>query len=78
MNSKNKTFDCVEMKRQASLKLHEKLSGMTKEERKAFWDGVLKKMIEEQASDRAAFAKAERRESTRKKAKPAVSSGAKR
>jgi len=32
-----KTFDCVEMKRQGAERLQEKLAGMTRDERLAYW-----------------------------------------
>lgn len=44
--NKGKAFDCVEMKRKASLKLHRRLSKMTEEERVAFWQEQERKMIE--------------------------------
>ena len=37
MMSKTKDFDCVEMKRKASLRMHELLSKMTDEERREYW-----------------------------------------
>jgi hypothetical protein len=56
-------FDCVEMKRKASLKLHRRLSKMTEEERVAFWQEQERKMIEmrgkaiEKAAQQAAASK---------------------
>lgn len=32
-----KTFDCVEMKRRAALRIHEQLKGMSMEEKVAYW-----------------------------------------
>ncbi len=34
---KTKTFDCVEMKRQGALRIHEQLKGMTVEQQIAYW-----------------------------------------
>ena len=34
---KKKTFDCVEMKRQAALRIHEQLKGMTVEQQIDYW-----------------------------------------
>ncbi len=36
-NMKKKTFDCIEMKRKAALQIHEKLKGMSREEKAAYW-----------------------------------------
>ncbi len=33
-----KTFDCIDMKRAASLKIHKKLKGLSTEERVAYWE----------------------------------------
>ncbi|MEP0815159.1 MAG: hypothetical protein HRF49_10930 [bacterium] len=57
--AKIKGFDCIEMKRKASLKLHEELSCLSGSERKAFWDEILRRMISERDRDRAAHAKSE-------------------
>ena len=35
---KTKTFDCVEMKRQGSARLHEETKGLSFEEKVAFWE----------------------------------------
>lgn len=35
--TKTKTFDCVEMKRQGALALHEKLKGLSDEEKLAYY-----------------------------------------
>ncbi|HPA45471.1 MAG TPA: hypothetical protein PLG59_06580 [bacterium] len=32
-----KTFDCVEMKRKAALRIHQQLEGMSVEEKVAYW-----------------------------------------
>ncbi len=32
-----KTFDCVEMKRKAALRIHEQLKGKSREEKIAYW-----------------------------------------
>jgi len=37
MTTKTKTFDCVEMKRQAALRIHAETKGMTIEEELAYW-----------------------------------------
>jgi len=34
---KTKTFDCVEMKRRAALRIHERMKDMTVEERIEYW-----------------------------------------
>jgi len=34
---KTKTFDCVDMKRQAASRIYEETQGMTLEERQAYW-----------------------------------------
>ena len=34
---KTKTFDCVEMKRKAAIRIHEQLKGMSLEEKVAYW-----------------------------------------
>jgi len=35
---KTKTFDCVEMKRQGSLRIHERTKDMTLEQKIAYWE----------------------------------------
>ncbi|MEP0815038.1 MAG: hypothetical protein HRF49_10300 [bacterium] len=42
--------ECVQMKRRASLKVHKKLSGMTREEVISYWDKRAAEMIESQKS----------------------------
>ncbi len=37
MTTMKKTFDCVQMKRQASLKIHEQLQEKSVEEQIAYW-----------------------------------------
>ena len=37
MKKTEKSFDCVEMKRVAGLRIHEELKGMTREEQLAYW-----------------------------------------
>lgn len=37
MMTKKKTFDCVQMKREASLKIHEQLQGKSMQEQIAYW-----------------------------------------
>lgn len=37
MKKTEKSFDCVETKRAASLRIHENLKGMTEDERTAYW-----------------------------------------
>ena len=34
---KTKIFDCVEMKRQGSLRIHERIKGMTFEQKVEYW-----------------------------------------
>ena len=34
---KNKSFDCVEMKRKAAVKIYEKMKNMSREEQIAYW-----------------------------------------
>ncbi len=37
MTTKKKAFDCVEMKHEGGLRIHEALKGMTREEKMAYW-----------------------------------------
>jgi hypothetical protein len=37
MTTKQKTFDCVEMKRQAALRIYERIKDLTPEEQLAYW-----------------------------------------
>lgn len=37
MKTKTKTFDCVEMKRQAALRIHERTRHMTFEQKVDYW-----------------------------------------
>jgi hypothetical protein len=37
MKTKNKDFDCVEMMHEGGLRIHEALSGKTREEKIAYW-----------------------------------------
>ncbi len=35
--TRNKSFDCIEMKRRGALKVHERLASMSIEEQVAYW-----------------------------------------
>lgn len=37
MKTKTKSFDCIEMKRKAALRIHEAVKDMTVEQEVAFW-----------------------------------------
>ncbi len=45
---KTKTFDCVEMKRQGALRIHEIIKNMTFDEKVAYWRERSRQFREEQ------------------------------
>jgi hypothetical protein len=45
---KTKTFDCVEMKRQGALRIHEATKNMTFEQKVAYWQAQSQQFREEQ------------------------------
>ena len=63
---KIKTFDCVEMKRQGSLRIHERLKHMTVEEQIEYWRQRSEEFEREQQRMRAQAAAAPVHESPRK------------
>ena len=48
MNTKTKTFDCVEMKRQGAKRLYENTKDMTPEEELAYWQEQSRRLRDEQ------------------------------
>jgi hypothetical protein len=48
MEHKTKTFDCVEMQHRASLRIYEKIKGMTFEQKVAYWQERSRQFREEQ------------------------------
>jgi hypothetical protein len=48
MKAKTKTFDCVEMKRLGSLRIYEKIKGMTFEQKVTYWQERSRQFREEQ------------------------------
>lgn len=45
---KTKTFDCVEMKRRGSQRIHEAIKDMTFEQKVAYWRNRSRQFLEEQ------------------------------
>ncbi len=50
---KTKTFDCVKMKHEAAVKIHEQTKNMTLEEELAFWRKASRKLVRRQAALKA-------------------------
>ena len=50
---KTKTFDCVEMKRQGQQRIHEQLSGMTRQQQIEYWRKRSEKFMRQQKRLRA-------------------------
>ena len=55
---KTKTFDCVEMKRQAASRIYKETQGMTLEERQAYWRKKHAAFIDRQEERKQAMAQA--------------------
>ncbi len=61
---KTKTFDCVEMKRQAAARIQETIGKMTLEEKVAYWRGRNEAFLREQRELRSGAPASEQDEQT--------------
>ena len=57
---KAKMFDCVEMKREAALRIHEETKNMSLEQRQSYWQRKSDEFLKKQRERKRASAKAER------------------
>ena len=49
---KTKTFDCIELKRKASERIHRELQGLSREEKIAYWKRRNEELLEHQRQER--------------------------
>jgi ABC-type Fe3+/spermidine/putrescine transport system ATPase subunit len=54
----DKTFDCVEMKRQGQQEVHDRLKGMTKAEQLEYWQQRYREMLKRKQQQRSESASA--------------------
>ena len=54
---KTKTFDCVEMKRSAALRIYEETKDLSLEDREAYWRGKSDAFLEKQEARKRAMHK---------------------
>ena len=57
---KAKTFDCVEMKRKAALRIYEETKNMSLEQRQSYWQRKSDEFLKKQRERQRAAANAER------------------